>query len=124
MTLQNKIAINNMRLEGHSPSVIAATLGLSAGTVRAHIHRYPEIPNTKLCKNCGKPVLQTEKRREKKFCSDACRMLWWNTHRDSVNRKAYYNLTCEYCGKEFESYGNKNRKYCNRACYVASRQAG
>ena len=87
-----------MRLEGHSPSVIAATLGLSAGTVRAHIHRYPEIPNTKLCKNCGKPVLQAEKRREKKFCSDSCRMLWWNTHQDSVNRKAYYNLTCEYCG--------------------------
>lgn len=124
MRLQDKIAINNMRLEGHSPSVIAATLGLSAGTVRAHIHRYPEIPNTKLCKNCGKPVLQTEKRREKKFCSDTCRMLWWNSHRDSVNRKAYYNLTCEYCGKEFESYGNKNRKYCCRACYVASRQAG
>ena len=65
MTLQNKIAINNMRLEGHSPSAIAAVLGLPAGTVRAHIHRYPEIPNTKLCKNCGKPVLQTEKRREK-----------------------------------------------------------
>ena len=124
MTLQNKIAINNMRLEGHSPSVIAATLGLSAGTVRAHIHRYPEIPNTKLCKSCGKPVLQSEKRREKKFCSDVCRMLWWNSHRDLVNRKAYYNLTCEYCGKEFESYGNKNRKYCSRACYVASRQAG
>ena len=124
MTLQNKIAINNMRLEGHSPSVIAATLGLSAGTVRSHISRHPNIPNTKFCKQCGKPVLQKESRREKKFCSDACRMLWWNTHQEFVNRKAYYNLTCEYCGKEFEIYGKKNRKYCCRACYVASRQAG
>ena len=41
-----------------------------------------------------------------------------------IESYAHYNLTCEYCGKEFESYGNKNRKYCSRACYVASRQAG
>ena len=33
MRLQDKIAINNMRHEGHSPSVIAAKLGLPAGTV-------------------------------------------------------------------------------------------
>ena len=34
------------------------------------------------------------------------------------------DLTCQHCGKEFESYGNKNRKYCCRTCYIASRQAG
>ncbi|MBQ7045526.1 MAG: DUF2116 family Zn-ribbon domain-containing protein [Clostridia bacterium] len=124
MTQQDKTAINRMRLEGHTPSKIAIALGLPAGTVRSYIHRHPTIHNTKHCKNCGKPVLQSEKRREKKFCSDRCRMAWWNTHQDTVNRKAYYNLTCKYCGKEFKSYGNKNRKYCCRACYVASRQAG
>lgn len=123
MKLQDKIAINNMRIEGYAPSTIAAILGLSAGTVRSHISRHPDIPNTKLCKNCGKPVLQSVVRREKKFCTDSCRMAWWNTHQDTVNRKAYYTLTCEHCGKEFESYGNKNRKYCCRTCYVASRQA-
>lgn len=47
MRLQDKIAINNMRLEGHGPSVIAAKLGLPAGTVRSHIHRHPNIPGTK-----------------------------------------------------------------------------
>ena len=31
MRLQDKIAINNMRLEGHSPSEIAAKLGLPNG---------------------------------------------------------------------------------------------
>ena len=122
MRLQDKIAINNMRLEGHSPSVIAAKLGLSAGTVRSHIHRHPNIPGTKTCKNCGRPLMQPKGRREKKFCSDACRMAWWNSHQEDVSRKAYYNLVCQHCGKEFESYGNKNRKYCCRACYVASRQ--
>ena len=124
MRLQDKIAINNMRLEGHSPSVIAAKLGLSAGTVRSHIHRHPNIPGAKACKNCGKALMQSKGRREKKFCSDSCRMVWWNSHQAEVKRNAYYNLVCQHCGKEFESYGNKNRKYCCRACYVASRQAG
>ena len=122
MRLQDKIAINNMRLEGHSPSVIAAKLGLPAGTVRSHIHRHPNIPGAKACKNCGSPLMQPKGRREKKFCSDSCRMDWWNNHQEDVSRKAYYSLVCQYCGKEFESYGNKNRKYCCRACYVASRQ--
>ena len=122
MRLQDKIAINNMRLEGHSPSVIAATLGLSAGTVRSHIHRNPSIPGAKACKNCGKPLMQPKGCREKKFCSDSCRMSWWNSHQAEVKRNAYYNLVCQHCGKEFESYGNQKRKYCCRACYVASRQ--
>jgi len=122
MRLQDKIAINNMRLEGHSPSVIAAKLGLAPGTVRSHIHRHPVIPGTKACQNCGKPLMQPKGRREKKFCSDACRMAWWNSHQEDVSMKAYYNLVCQHCGKEFESYGNKNRKYCCRACYVASRR--
>lgn len=122
MRLQDKIAINNMRLEGHSPSVIAAKLGLSASTVRSHIHRHPTIPGAKACKNCGRPLMQPKGRREKKFCSDSCRMAWWNSHQEDISRKAYYNLVCQHCGKEFDSYGNKNRKYCCRACYVASRQ--
>ena len=122
MRLQDKIAINNMRLEGHSPTVIAAKLGIPAGTVRSHIHRHPNIPGARACKNCGRPLMQPKGRREKKFCSDACRMAWWNSHQEDVSRKAYYHLTCQHCGKEFESYGNKNRKYCCRTCYVASRQ--
>ena len=124
MRLQDKIVINNMRMEGHTPSVIADQLGIPASTVRSFIHRNPDVPNTKQCLQCGKPVLQPKGRREKKFCSDRCRMDWWNSHQDAVNRQAYYTLTCEYCGKEFESYGNKNRKYCCRTCYVAARQPG
>ena len=49
MRLQDKIVINNMRMEGHTPSVIAAKLGIPASTVRSFIHRNPVVPNTKQC---------------------------------------------------------------------------
>ena len=44
------------------------------------------------------------------------------SHQDLVNKKAYYHLTCQRCGKEFNSYGNKNRKYCSRECYAETRR--
>ena len=71
MRLQDKIAINNMRLEGHSPTVIAAKLGIPAGTVRSHIHRHPNIPGAKVCKNCGKVYYNTHAKSE--FCGARCR---------------------------------------------------
>jgi endogenous inhibitor of DNA gyrase (YacG/DUF329 family) len=120
MRVQDRIAIDNMRLDGHSAADIAIALKLSPNTVRSHIRRHPEIQNARKCLTCGKPVLQTKGRREKKFCSDMCRMAWWNSHPEDINRKAYYSLVCNQCEKEFESYGNKNRKYCCRACYLAS----
>ena len=122
MKLQDQIAINNMRLEGHSPSEIAAKLGLSPSTVRSHIHRHRHVRDGQSCKHCGKPLVQTKGHRAKKFCSDSCRMAWWNSHKEEVNKQAFYKLTCQQCGKEFDSYGNSNRKYCCRACYIASRQ--
>ena len=122
MKLQDQIAITNMRLEGHSPSKIAAKLGLSPSTVRSHIHRHRHVRDEQSCKHCGKPLVQTKGHRAKKFCSDSCRMAWWNSHKEEVNKQAFYKLTCQQCGKEFDSYGNSNRKYCCRACYIASRQ--
>lgn len=121
MTRQEEIKINSMRLKGYSASVIATVLSKPASTIRSYIHRHPEIPDTKICQNCGERMLQTKDNGKKKFCSDACRMQWWNNHQDDVNRKSFYTLTCKNCRKEFESYGNKNRKYCCRDCYIESR---
>ena len=115
--------LNTLRWEGRSASEISAILGISVNTVRSHIHRHPEVEGCKPCRNCGRPVVQHPGRKEKLFCSDKCRMEWWNSHREQVNKKAYYKLKCSYCGKEFESYGNKNRKYCCRQCYLNSLRA-
>ena len=61
------------------------------------------------------------KYRPKKFCSDKCRMAWWNAHQDQVTRNAHYSFVCAQCGENFTVYGNASRKFCSRACYLTSR---
>ena len=123
MKKQEQETINAMRLQGKSASEIAWTLGISVNTVRSHIRRHPELEGGKPCKNCGRSISTLPGRKEKLFCSDRCRMIWWNSHRGQVQKKAYYRLTCSYCGKEFESYGNQNRKFCCRNCYLLFRRS-
>ncbi len=73
--------LNNLRLQGYKPTFIAAVLGLSVNTVKSHIRRHPVIPNTLNCEHCGKPILQNEGRKAKRFCSDKCRITYWNNKR-------------------------------------------
>lgn len=115
------IKINEMRLQGKSTTEIAVVLDISANTIRSYIRRHPEAFGCKPCRNCGKLFCQPFRRKEKLFCSDKCRMAWWNSHREQVRKKTYYTITCNYCGKEFESYANKDRKFCCRDCYFRSR---
>lgn len=72
------------------------------------------------CLYCGAPVEQNPKRREKKFCSDSCRMLWWNSHKDLVKRTVRI-MHCQHCGRAFKVYGGEKRKYCSHKCYVVHR---
>jgi len=97
--------INEMRLQGKSASEIAWKLGISVHTVRSHIRRHPDLVGGNPCKNCGKSIMAVPGRKEKLFCSDKCRMAWWNSHREQVRKKTFYTIVCAYCGKEFESYG-------------------
>ena len=71
-------AITQMRIAGKKPTEIANTLGISVNTVKSHIRRHPDIPNTIYCLNCGKPVPQNEGRKMKKYCCDRCRSSYWN----------------------------------------------
>lgn len=124
MTKQEIETLNLMRSHDKSAADIAIALGLSVNTVRSYIRRHPPKDAVQVgCRQCGKPVLQAKGRKAKYFCSDRCRNAWWNTHPEKVQRKAYYRLTCQFCGKEFVSYGNKNRKYCSRLCYADARRS-
>ena len=123
MTKQEIEQLQLMRSKGVPSAEIAERLCVSVNTVRSYIRRHPlpkELQSS--CLYCGSLITVVKGRKEKRFCSDKCRNRWWNTHTEQVKRKAYYRLVCEYCGKEFESYGNKNRKYCSRACYADARK--
>lgn len=124
MTKQESETLNLMRSHDKSAADIAIALGLSVNTVRSYIRRHPPKDAVQVgCRQCGKPVMQAKGRKAKYFCSDRCRNAWWNAHPEKVQRKAYYRLTCQFCGKEFVSYGNKNRKYCSRLCYADARRS-
>lgn len=79
------------------------------------------VAKVEQCQYCGIEVFQNPGRKQKKFCTDKCRNLWWNSHLYMVNRRAMYECECLHCKKTFVSYGNKNRKYCSRECYIAGR---
>ena len=125
MTNEQREAIVALRHQGYGYIKIGQKLGISDNTVRSFCRRNgldsDTMTNTVICKQCGKPIKIATGHKPRKFCSDACRTLWWNSHLDCVNRKAVYHFTCTYCGKPFSAYGNKNRKYCCHACYIAAR---
>lgn len=115
--------ILELRRQGLGYKTIAAITGYSVNTVKSACRRHPPV-NEKVCLQCGVKVEQAPHRKEKKFCSDKCRMAWWKEHPERLNRKAFYHLVCAHCGKPFDSYGNDHRKYCSRACYDAARRKG
>ncbi len=124
MTKHEIEILNIMRSRDKSAADIAIALGLSVNTVRSYIRRHPPKDTVEVgCRQCGKPVMQHKGRKAKYFCSDRCRNAWWNAHPEKVQRKAYYRLACRFCGKEFVSYGNKNRKSCSRLCYADARRS-
>ena len=123
MRNDERLRIEQLKQNGYGYKRIAAELNLSPNTVKAYLRRKKVSENgVKVCKNCGASVHQLAHRKEKLFCSDACRMAWWNKHQSQVKRKAFYHLTCAYCGNSFVSYGNKNRVYCSRSCYALARR--
>jgi len=119
MTDEQKQMIRAMRAAGATIAEAAAALGLNVNTVKSHCRR--ERQNGDCCKNCGVLLVQFPNGRKKIFCSDKCRHAWWGKNRDKMQRRTFYSITCAGCGRDFESYGNRNRKYCSHQCYVTRR---
>ena len=126
MTDREKEKIRFWRGEGIGYGTIAERLGISENTVKSFCRRnqlagVAAKAQMHICRHCGKPLEPLPKRKERKFCSEACRRAWWKEHPELVHRQAFYLLECAHCGKEYKSYGNQKRKYCSHACYIAAR---
>lgn len=76
MPVQTRMAIEQMRMDGHGPTQIARRLGLSVNTVKSHIQRHMK-PEAR-CPVCGKAIYPAPGRKQKKYCSDRCRSQFWN----------------------------------------------
>lgn len=128
MNESEKQEILSLRRAGNGYKKIAAILGISPNTVKSFCQRQNvggiascEASVHPKCMYCGIAVEQNLGRKRKKFCSDACRMKWWNSHQELVKRKKNYEYVCPVCHKSFTVYGNAHRKYCSHACYIIDR---
>ena len=130
MTDQQKKQIKGMRLRGDTFAMIADALGLSRNTVKSfclrnlrpeplEVQAAPALTGT--CAQCSTGFVLCPGHRQRRFCSDRCRMTWWNAHRDLLRSTARVEYTCVCCGKHFMGYEWQRRKYCSHACYIAHR---
>ena len=130
MTESQKRKIALLRSKSKSYAHISSALGISENTIKSYCRRNKlgadfiktlQKPGESICENCSNPITSALRAKRKRFCSDKCRMLWWKANPECINQMAIYNFTCARCGTGFSSYGNKGRKYCSHACYVAAR---
>ncbi len=128
-----KEKIIEFRQLGLSYSKISDALGISINTIKSfcrrnnlggHLGKENKNVNKSFCKNCGNKLKQIPGKKPLKFCSDECRVKWWNTHPELVNKKAIYSFKCANCNQPFKSYGNSKRKYCSHPCYISYRFGG
>lgn len=128
MTNEQKQAICSMRESGVPVTSIAEQLGLSINTIKSFCKRNHVLSghirntNTHFCLQCQTKIPQNQHRKEKKFCSDKCRQLWWTENSALIPRSSQVERICPICKKSFLSYKSKYRIYCSRACYGASKE--
>lgn len=137
MTEEQKKKVQEYRAEGLGYQAIANLIGASKDSVR-YFCRTNDLAGKKsdkktrinkkgiFCLYCNKPIVQTEGKRLKQFCSDKCRISWWNQERKDQKHhgKGQTKKKCKCCGKSFYSYRSQNKKYCSTSCYMADRFQG
>ena len=129
MTAEEIKTIRDLQQRGLGYKKIATLTGVPVNSVKTYCRRHkvdapPAEEPQAFCRGCGKPIQRIPQAKPRLYCSDSCRMRFWNSHRDEVQHKAGSTFTCPYCGREFQSIGNPNRKYCSRECVANARRKG
>ena len=132
MTDNEKAEIVRLRMSGMGYKAIASRLKISRDRIRAFcksagingiaeaaiLNHEIDIERGAVCIRCGRRLVQTQRGRNKKFCSDKCRSAYWLKNTNSKT-PAMNEAVCAGCGKQFFSYGR--RKYCSHECYIKTR---
>ena len=124
MTELERRKIMSLQRQGFGYKKIAAELTLPVNSVKSFCRRHPIVEQSSdeaNCLCCGIAVEQHPGRKQKKFCSDLCRQLWWKDHPEKVQRSEKHAYTCPQCGANFTSK-NYGRVYCSRGCFAQARR--
>lgn len=121
MTKNDKERINALQNRGFGYKRIATETGLPVNSVKSYCRRHPIDRADENCEYCKAPLIRIPHKKEKRFCSDSCRMAWWKAHPHAVIRKKLYHHTCESCGQAFDSPRLSSR-FCSRRCYADNRR--
>ena len=122
MTKEQKTLILYYREQHMTYRQIGEKLGLSPDTVKTFCRRNGAQTGKTAqsaecrCRNCGAPVHPLPGRRERLFCSPACRTAYWRKH-NLLGKDPRY---CAGCGALLTG-GSASRKYCGHACYIRHR---
>ncbi len=113
--------INRLRRDGKGYRAIASELELPVNSVKSWCRRHPiEIESIGKCLCCGTEIISRPHKRQRRFCSDECRLVWWKDNPDKRTFKTKYSHVCRYCGAEF--FNNRIRAdYCCRECFAKAR---
>jgi len=127
MTEKQKEEIEVLRHQNKGYRKIAKELNIPYESVKAYCRRHnlrpTDMPGTGRCQQCGVTIEQTPGKKTKKFCSDACRNLWWNQHQTYSLCKEKNKKICEFCKGEF--YSTKaTARFCSTKCYADYRRQG
>ncbi len=118
MTDKEKTTIDNLAASGTSITDISEKLHISRNTVKSYLQRKKTVD---VCLNCGAVLTHIPQKKKKKFCSDKCRMHYWNTHPNEMSHTNAVIIKCEVCGKDVLSYLKKTRRFCSHECAAKGR---
>lgn len=114
LTTTQKVQIRELQSQSLGYRRIAKALDLPTSTVKSFLLRHP-CGNNNYCRCCGKPIVQTDKRK-RLFCSKKCKCKYWSNR---VIKAPQYleEFICEECGRPFYAHHSRIRKYCSRSCF-------
>lgn len=114
MTEQQIATVVQLRLEGNSSSTITEATGISVNTIKSYCSRHgiPAPQRVRTCLLCHTTITTAER-----FCSDACRMVWYESHQ---NEDPKLLRICKTCRTVFE-LRQRNQAYCSKQCFYTDR---
>lgn len=140
MTDQQRQQIQEMRIQGDGYRAISKATHLSRDIVRnyckkrgyighgnALVMNIAEMQTTGgACRECGFILKQPKRGRKRQFCCEEHRRKWWQEHPEAGarNQSALYTKICPTCGRIFTVYGQKERIYCSRECFMVKYNIG